>query len=177
MWYTAEHFTLSLMQKKWLTSQASLTKLLTEVADGDFAIDLQYEFFSSAIDELINGSVLATLNGSFFIRETILTGHKNPWVYARTAIPKKTLAAQYAALSQLGNSSLGNYLFSQTSLHRMTPEIAYLDKNNLLYRRASEAIQQSNLPNLWARRSIFTVDEMPLLVSETFLPGFWKEVE
>lgn len=175
MWHSAKNFELSALQKQWLLSTSSLTILLNELSDNNFSINVKSEGISSdTLHELIKDTPLSTLNEPFFIREVTLNGNGVPWVYARTAIPKTTLHSSNDALTKLGSSSLGNYLFTHPSFQRSSHEIAYLEKENKLYQKACQAVDNSTLPPLWARRSVFILDENPLLVSETFLPAFWK---
>ena len=68
------------------------------------------------------------------------------------------------ALARLGSQPLGEFIFQHASLERGVIEVAMLDAGILL-----PVVGQQQ--ELWARRSIFSVQQQPLLVQEIFLPG------
>ena len=87
---------------------------------------------------------------SYWCREVVLYGDGKPWVAARTLI-SKDLLTHYQSLFTLGDKPIGEWLFS-LSAQRVV-------------------IQWAKDPEsgLYARRSLFLVQEMPLLISELFL--------
>ena len=89
-------------------------------------------------------------DGLYWCREVVLYGDGEPWVAARTLI-SKALFTHYQSLSTLGDKPIGEWLFS-LSAQRI-------------------GIQWAKDPEsgLYARRSLFLVQEMPLLISELFL--------
>ncbi len=102
------------------------------------------------------------------IREVLLWGREEPWVYARTIIPLTSLSGPLAHLKKPDSRPLGAMLFSNPTMQRGPMELGCLTPDN------------SILPNrlcdidspLWGRRSVFRVAGKPLLVSEIFLPTF-----
>ena len=94
-------------------------------------------------------------------------------VYARSIIPLKTLKGKHRRLRFLGNRPLGAYLFANPSLRRNQQQLAIIAKKDALYEIATSGSQQGSA-QIWGRRSLFTIDEKPLLVSEFFLPALFE---
>ncbi|MBS0849816.1 chorismate lyase [Citrobacter sp. JGM124] len=87
----------------------------------------------------------------YWLREIILCGDDEPWLLGRTVVPESTLNGPELALQGLGNTPLGRYLFSSSSLTRDYIQIG-----------CSEA--------LWGRRSRLRLSDKPLMLTELFLP-------
>ena len=97
------------------------------------------------------------------LREVMLWCDDMPCVYAQSWLPESTLE-QMQPLARLGAQPLGEYIFQHASLERGAIEVALLEPGLLL---PVVGRQQQ----LWARRSVFSVQQQPLLVQEIFLPG------
>ena len=93
-------------------------------------------------------------------------------VYARSIIPLKTLKGRHCRLRFLGDRPLGAYLFANPSLRRNQQQLASIEKKDPLYEVATAGSHQLST-QIWGRRSLFTIDEKPLLVSEFFLPALF----
>ena len=65
---------------------------------------------------------------------------------------------------------LGGFLFACPSLKRGEVELARLAPGNAVYERAMARLQLPPQP-LWGRRSVFRLQDKPLLVAEIFLPA------
>lgn len=103
-------------------------------------------------------------------REVLLLGGDQALVYALSLMPAVGRRHPWRAWYGLGNKALGSLLFSRPSIHAGDLACARLDRRHPLYRRAARWID--NPPaELWARRAVFTLDRMPLLVCEVFLPA------
>lgn len=97
------------------------------------------------------------------IREVILYGADQPWVYARSVLPLSSLTGRLRCWRKLDERPLGARLFDQPHLGRGRIEIALCP---------ALAVHAGVSPPLWGRRSVFFVHHKPLLVSEIFLPTF-----
>lgn len=86
----------------------------------------------------------------YWLREIILLADGVPWLMARTLAPESTLTGDEQQLQQLGNTPLGNYLFSHPELTR-------------------DFIQPGRSGELWGRRSRLRLAGKPLLLTELFL--------
>ena len=102
------------------------------------------------------------------IREVVLSGVDEPWVYARSVLPLSSLNGELRHWRKLDARPLGARLFDRPDLGRGALEIGCLAVNSALAGRLG--FGPENL--LWGRRSVFTVGGKPLLVSEVFLPAF-----
>lgn len=96
-------------------------------------------------------------------RDVILWCDGRACVYAQSWLPESTLL-QLEPLARLGSQPLGEYIFQHHSLQRGEIELALLPVGMRLPVLGEQ-------PQLWARRSVFSVQQQPLLVQEIFLPG------
>lgn len=159
----------------WLVDSASLTERLVAVCDQDFSVRILSEGWAQPMNNEIERLVRAGVdNGKYMVRQVFLLCGASPWVYARTVIPDMTLTGTEMQLANLKTRSLGAALFREPSLVRSEIEIVQLSERDRLY-----ALVQSHMKGvdksgpgstLWGRRSVFTVHDKPLLVSEIFLP-------
>ena len=138
--------------RPWLVANGSLTRQLTQLAGGQFRV----EPFRQGFERIyLHESQLmhAAVDQRAWVREVYLYGSEaQPWVKARSIIPVQSLKGQGLRLRYLKNRSLGSLLFART---------------------APQCIRQiALLPEGWTRRSLYVWHQRPLIVQETFLPGF-----
>lgn len=148
--------------RDWLTDSGSLTQRLRQASDQRFSVQLlQQRLRRPALNE----SRLLGLGCQEYalIRQVILHGAGQPWVFARTVIPLPTLQ-QNRHLMQLGNRSLGSVLFRHAGTTRTSMEIT----------RRHPAFC---VPFIWGRRSTFRIHSAPLLVTELFLEPFRQSLQ
>jgi len=104
------------------------------------------------------------------VREVLLYCDDKPQVFARSLLPLSSLTGAEQELANLGTKSLGQVLFNNPSLERKTIEVAMFDDNSTVGKLAKNL--QLEVPHsLWGRRSIFVLDDKPLMVAEVFLPN------
>lgn len=109
------------------------------------------------------------------IREVRLIGCGQPWVHARSLIPATTLTGRHRKLAHLGTRPLGEVLFKDLSMRRGAIETARLalgvdvDSDRILQPQSYSTVAVQPTQG-WGRRSVFRLDDKPLLVSEIFLP-------
>ena len=132
--------------QSWLFEKGSLTARLKQVCQ-QFDVKVQSEKW---IEKHLKMRPHFLPVESYWCREVVLYGDGKPWVAARTLI-SKDLLTHYQSLFTLGDKPIGEWLFS-LSAQRI-------------------GIQWAKDPEsgLYARRSLFLVHEMPLLISELFL--------
>ncbi|MDQ7089426.1 MAG: chorismate lyase [Methylococcales bacterium] len=101
------------------------------------------------------------------IREVLLYADDKPLILARTILPKRTIQIAKRNLSHLGTRPLGEVIFSYPHLERLDMNICCI-KTKLW----SEALQQQLTlePVIYGRRTVYAIQQQPLLVSEFFLP-------
>jgi len=104
------------------------------------------------------------------VREVLLYCDDKPQVFARSLLPIASLTGTEQALADLGSQSLGQVLFNNPSLERKMIEIAEFELTSSVAKLADD-LQLHTTHALWGRRSIFVVENKPLMVAEVFLPG------
>jgi chorismate--pyruvate lyase len=110
------------------------------------------------------------------IRETYLSCQGKTWMYARAVFPQKLFTGKTRhLLQQLDSRPLGKLLFSDPTMQRSEFELALLQPWQLEYQWASQ--HYTVYEALWARRSIFRLQQKPLLLTEVFFPEFFKLVK
>lgn len=98
---------------------------------------------------------------SALLREVILWCNDKPCVYAQSWLPRTTIE-QLTPLADLGERPLGDYIFQHQGLRRGIIEVTRLEVK----------LPQHNVAeHCYTRRSVFQLQDLPLLVSEAFLPA------
>lgn len=150
----------------WLLNETSLTARLIALSEGQFDVQIVRQFRGIPTRE--EQQALAMRRpGLALIREVVLRGHRQPWVFARSVLPLTSLTGRLRRLRKQGNQPLGKFLFKHPQLERSPVVIARFGKGN----RYLPEVLQGEQP-LWGRRSVFRLDNRPLLVSEVFLDHF-----
>jgi chorismate--pyruvate lyase len=153
----------------WLLDPTSLTRRLQQTCGGEFRVEPTGQFWQRPM--LNEAQALGVLpHERCFVREVRLLCDDQPWVYARTVIPVRTLTGPRRRLSRLGKKPLGALLFADPSMYRSGIEIAKLAPGQPLFARATAGLSQVPA-SIWGRRSAFFLNHRPLLVSEIFLPA------
>lgn len=101
---------------------------------------------------------------SWQIREVILYGNGQPWVFARSVLPNHLCESAWA---DLGNQPLGQRIFNDPRFVRSDFEIGSLQTHPITNVTLKVG---EHLHSFWARRSVFTMEQDTLLVAEAFLP-------
>lgn len=151
----------------WLSDTGSLTDRLLKSSSGDLSVKiisqrLQQPKLSERQTLKLDNRVQA------LIREVVLIGMGQPWVYARSVVPLSTLTGRLRKLRHLDNRPLGALLFNDPTMSREPVQVANMQSQLPLFDFGQGAY---NKP-LWGRRSVFRLDKKPLLVSEIFLEPF-----
>jgi chorismate--pyruvate lyase len=152
--------------RRWLLDSGSLTAKLVKLSRGEFRVQVLQQAYARA-----SRSEALALGIGFhelcLVREVILMGHNQPWVFARSVLPLSSLTGSLRHLRKQGNRPLGAFLFSQPHLKRSPIALALISGHHAYLPKTLGG----NSP-IWGRRSIFSLDAKPLLVSEVFLPEF-----
>lgn len=105
-------------------------------------------------------------------REVLLVADGVPVVFAHSVLAPRDLTGAWHMARAIGSRPLGAALFADPGIRRGPLAVACLNAAHPLHRRAAAvASAQGTLPPLWARRSRFSRQGRPLLVTEVFLPG------
>lgn len=162
--------------KSWLLDPNSLTARLKSHCH-QFRVELLGQRIeicqkNEAVD-------LIPVGDKILVREVLLFCDEKPQVFARSLLPLSSLTGAEQVLANLGTQSLGQVLFNNPSLERQTIEVAEFDTAHPVGKLAKQlqlpsqkSSELSSSPeNLWGRRSIFVLENKPLMVAEVFLPG------
>ncbi|SLM61687.1 MULTISPECIES: chorismate lyase [Dickeya] len=133
----------------WLVYQDSMTRRLERYCL-KLSVQVSQERFISSPD-VAGESALLPPSERYWLREVILLGDGEPWLFGRTVIPEQTLQEADIDLTQVGTTPLGRYLFLQGPPPR-------------------DVIQMGRCDALWVRRSRLRLSGNPLLITELFLP-------
>jgi chorismate--pyruvate lyase len=150
----------------WLYDHNSLTKKL----------ESQCSHFSVEIIQQVSLTPNGLLSKCFehedkiLVREVFLFCDDKPVVFAQTEMPFSTLTDHQIKLAEIGEQSLGNILFQDPTMLRGQIEVTEFNKDSIFHQLADD-LKQSVGHSLWARRSLFYINNKPLLVSELFLPA------
>ncbi|MDX1695572.1 MAG: chorismate lyase [Ketobacteraceae bacterium] len=149
--------------RDWLFDAGSLTRRLVQATNGDFRVQVLRQYHGPPMmdEQTALGVGHRTLP---FIREVNLMCHGEPWVYARTVIPRSTQEGPGRYLTRLGNKPLGVALFNDPNIRRGEIHVKQLPADALDW---GTPITQP----IWGRHSLFYLYGEPLLISEYFLPG------
>ncbi len=104
------------------------------------------------------------------VREVFLLCGDVPVVFAHSVVRWNDLRGAWRSLSGLGSRPLGAALFANPRVRRHALRFRELRARDELALRALPATH-GRRPALWARRSLFTLRNSPILVTEVFLPG------
>lgn len=152
----------------WLLDPTSLTSRLLKTCHGLFRVEPVNQYWQRPM--LNEAQALGVRpHERCFVREVRLLCDDQPWVFARTVIPVRTLTGPRRRLSRLGKKPLGAVLFADPSMQRSAIEIAPLVPGQTLFARAVDGLREQP-EMIWGRRSAFFLNHKPLLVSEIFLP-------
>lgn len=149
----------------WLADTGSLTARLQHKSHGHFRVEILRQVI--ARPQLSEQRALGMKRSHVaLIREVVLYGQDEPWVFARSVLPLSSLTGSLRHLRKQGTKPLGAFLFSHPYLKRSPISIAAIKPQ-------SGYVPAALLNNkLWARRSVFYLMDKPLLVSEVFLQAF-----
>jgi chorismate--pyruvate lyase len=152
--------------RPWLLDTGSLTAKLLQLSGGKFRVQVLRQVYmrASRSEALALGIKFAQIA---LVREVVLMGHNQPWVFARSVLPLTSLTGRLRHLRKQGTRPLGAFLFSQPHLVRSPIALSLISRHHGYV----PASLMGDEP-VWGRRSIFHVDGKPLLVSEVFLSGF-----
>jgi len=134
----------------WLLLEDSMTKRF-EQQGKQVSVTLIREAFVTP-DDIPEELPLLPAEARYWLREILLCADGEPWLAGRTVVPESTLSGPELALQKLGNTPLGRYLFTSSTLTRDFIEIGRED-------------------TLWGRRSRLRLGGKPLLLTELFLPA------
>jgi chorismate--pyruvate lyase len=100
-------------------------------------------------------------------REVLLHAQGLPLLLARTIIPEETIRAAHRNLAHLGAKPLGEVIFAYPDLERITLDLALIPQS--AWTQQAQLCAKINA-SVWGRRTVYAIQNRPMLVSEFFLP-------
>ncbi|MCC7516194.1 MAG: chorismate lyase [Pseudomonadales bacterium] len=156
--------------QQWLGDCTSLTQRLQQLSHQQFRVSILTQHWAKP--RLAEAQRLGIpAHERALIREVILYGCEQPWVYARSVLPQRTLSGKLRFLRQWDSRPLGALLFGNPHIQREPPRI-HRWAHASLPATLPVTWQTAEMPTLlWGRSSVFRHHQQRLLVSETFLPA------
>ncbi len=156
--------------KSWIYEAGSLTRRLRCFYGKQLQVSLLFHQWQPAFPDECR-QLHIPHHRYQLVREVLLHAEQTPLILARTILPEKTIKIAKRNLSHLGTRPLGEVIFSYPNLERQQLEITRI-KPQLW----SEPLkQQINIVDeIWGRRTVYSIQHQPLLVSEFFLPAALK---
>lgn len=168
---------------EWLCLPTSMTKKFKKHCQR-FTVRILYEGFAYGYPSEMRELAL-TKRQYVWIRETQLFGDGKLWMFARTAIPNTTLTGGELRLKFLGEHPLGHFLFTHHNMQRGPFEFAKVTANHHFYAPSvfiedeiinafpQGGLQQRENPQVvLGRRSMFYLNNKPVLLTEVFARDF-----
>lgn len=159
--------------KPWLIDEGSLTQRLQQ-RYVDFSVKpLTVAHAKVMPDECLAIGVKQSQRA--FVREVFLFGANQPVFFAHSVMPLKHLRGGWVGLAGLGKKPLGATLFANHRVKRTTLSYKKLMPNHALYKKTVAQLLVNGSEHkpayLWARRSIFSLRKMEMMVTEVCLPS------
>ncbi len=152
--------------RAWLEDPGSVTSRIRGACGGEFSLALVAQHRARPF--LSEARVLQLPSRRFaLIRQVLLGCADVPWIFARSVIPVSTLRGRNR-LAHLGSKPLGEVLFSFPGLVRHRVQVAPLCADASMRQALRDALDEDPA-GAWLRRSVFLLNNDPLLINEVFL--------
>lgn len=155
----------------WLLEPNSLTNRMKNTFHNPFSVCLMGQGLAKPL--LADAQCLNQRPYRYaLIREVMLNINDQPFVFARTTLPKK-VAHSLQELTHLGSKPLGEVIFSYPALKRVRLDLAKIDSTQLNLKTQKLLDGQ---PHIWARRNTYKINKDVFLVNEFFLPALFNKL-
>lgn len=156
--------------QSWTYEAGSLTQRLRDYYGDSIAVSILHHQWQ--IPFLSEHRLLQLPQHRYcLIREVLLHTHNKPLLLARTIIPEATIKVAHRNLAHLGTRPLGEVIFSYPDLERVSMDLTLVKPSTW----SSAALKKANISEtIWGRRTIYGIQQRPMLVSEFFLPIILK---
>ncbi len=114
---------------------------------------------------------------SLFVREILILCDEKPAWYAETLIPQTTYTHREAQFNSLNTCPINIILFNDPAIIREPFIYAYLLPENKEYQQAVQHVKNIKPLSLWARKSVFRIDDEPLSIMEVFFHDVLEDIQ
>jgi chorismate--pyruvate lyase len=152
----------------WLSDRGSLTRRLKSRCNTFRVMPIATGLARPNPDETALLRVATSTRA--YVRDVLLLCNDVPVVFAHSVLTRSSLRGGWNNISRLGSRPLGEALFGDHRIRRQPLAFRKLHADHPLFR---SIVRQQNVDErtLWARRSVFCLNQHPLLVTEVFLPA------
>jgi chorismate lyase len=175
---TWRHIGLSPAWAMWLLDQGSLTQRLQQASACSVRVRVLRQKWDYPQPEERQLLQLAPRQYAR-LREVYLGNDRHHWIFARTIIPELLLTGQHRYLRHWGEKPLGDILFAKPARIRQQLQIAQIPLSHPLLNTIKadfDTLLRHKNQFLWGRRSLFYLQEQPLLILEIFLPTLQDDI-
>jgi chorismate--pyruvate lyase len=167
---TGVRHTLPVNVQSWIYEAGSLTQRLRSFYGNSVSVTVLFQHWQSPF--LSERRLLNLPEHRYCLtREVLLHAEGKALILARTIIPRETIKVAKSNLSHLGNRPLGEIIFSYPKLQRLDLNISLVTPETWTQAAVVTGyIDQS----LWGRRTVYSIAQRQMLVSEFFLPEVLK---
>ena len=151
----------------WLIDRGSLTERIRARCSA-FRVEVVFQGPRRATRD--ERSLFGARARQTLVREVYLLCGDVPVVFAHSVVRRDDLRGAWRSLIGLGSRPLGAALFANPRVRRHALRFRELPARDELALRAIPAAPGRGAAR-WARRSLFTLRNSPILVTEVFLPG------
>lgn len=178
-WQAVPAPALSRHHKDWLTRGGALTRHLCAL--GRVSVRVVAERVMPADADQCRAIGVAPRT-PMWARDVILLVDGEPVVVAHSVTPLTYSRSIWQAMRRLRTRPLADLLYHDPTVTRSVLVSSPLGPRHLLHGRARHdardpLIGANPRARLWARRSVFLRHGAPLLVTEAFLPRFWRRLQ
>ena len=150
----------------WLTERGSLTLRLRQHSGQTLTVERLSQRWQRPL--AAEAGLLGLRAGELaLVREIVMAGRGQPWVYARSVFSQDLLKGRLGFLAKRGNAPLGDVLFGNRYISR-----GFLSHQRYPMQVVPARFRAGLTQNPWARIGSFYADGLPLLVTEVFLADF-----
>lgn len=153
--------------QSWVYEPDSLTQRLRNCYGAGVAVQILFNQWRSPFVTENQHLQLPDYRYSL-IREVLLHVDNKPLILARTVLPQATIAIAKRKLSNLGTRPLGEVIFSYPNLLRRESDICCVSEQQWTTKLKQQVEVE---PYIWGRRTVYAIEQQPMLVSEFFMPG------
>ena len=166
-WQNQAPETLSVTLKNWLFEPSSLTARLKKHCQTFHVEVLGQAIINCSVDDACD---VVKVGEQVLSREVILFCDNIPHIFARSLLPLTSLTGEQQNLANLGEQPLGQVIFNNPSLERKLIQVASFNAQSGVGQLAQQLSIPITTDVLWGRRSLFYLENKPLVVAEVFLP-------
>lgn len=156
---------------EWLKTQV-LSKALRKIVP-NLGLEVVNQAIGHPHSDEAKKLTLNSIDDLPLIRQVNIGAPDSTSLYCRVVVPPTLYEQEKQTFDTLGNRFIGEtLLYNQPNVHRSEFEYAVLTQEHVLYQEAvkhSKSILPELPTQLYARRSIFYLPILPLLITEVFV--------